>query len=1386
MKRYLIILFIFSFGFLYHVTANNLVIQNLNEKYGLAKNKVNCMFQDSKGFLWFGMANGLFKFDLTTFSHLTLQKNKINGFPESDIRNIIEFEPGMLLVGTYNKGLLIYNTILEKFDSVRFTSSFNLSNSNIKYLYLDKSGIIWVGTFNGLFRIKYLGKQVNRFELISEINRSNVGFVSNEIVSIMESKTGMVWFLTMSEIGYFDPLTKQIRTFGIYEANTSFTFIDDKRILIGCFGTGLKIFNTETFKFENIRIKGISEKALVRYVFKDKQSNIWVSVSNEGLVLLDHDFKNGSVTLISNKNPQYSNLNSNVIYYMNESKDDAIWICGEEGVNMISLKPHYFESYPCRILKQNSEQSIGVRSLLDSNNGFIWTGTIGGGLKQFDLTTKSFKDVTLVSQGSQIGKSIQAIMRDHRGDLWLGTEGEGVVRFHPDKNSKYLSGKNINYRIYPTSFPAQSILNDFVMCFLEDRHKNIWIGTWNGLSLIDSSDVDKPNQSEINIKNFINNPADGQSISNNIIMSLLEDEKGDIWVGTQGGLNKIVKTAHGYTFMHHCKDNVGNLLSDKKILCLYKSKKGNFWFSTQDGGISLIDTNTGIYEDFNSENGFNDNIINSISEDTDGKLWLGSNNGLCCFDQNNHSFKNYTTEDGLISNDFLFASNCKSGNSLYFGVNGGLTSFVPYEVVSPSFKPNLVFTDFRLFNKSVLVNDGKSPLKQTISVEKNITLSYNQNFITIAFTALNYKQEMEIQYSCMMEGLETSWDNLGKEQKVTYTNLAPGKYVFKVKAFSPSDYNNASLISLEINVKPPFWKTIWAYIIYWLLIVYAIIQSYMFFLNKEKRKNALALERLNAKRIHEIDLMKLQFFTNISHEFRTPLTLLAAPLDSLIKENPQPAKAQSYYQLMLRNVQRLTRLIDQLLDLRKIEEGYLKVEWVQGDIVEFVQKTFNTFQNYAEKRNMYLTFQSGSTEVFTYFDADKLDKILFNLLSNAFKYTEDYGTIALKLSEKEPSEVPMGKLTERYLEIKLSDSGAGIPKESIAELFKPFHQINKIKPIGTGATGIGLSLTKELVELHNGFITVESEVNKGSVFTVYLPVYKHDPQEGAAASSIAYSDEFIHEDVTESATEDSKQIETGKANTTVSKPLVLIVEDNLDMRSFLQDELEKSYRIITAVNGLEGLEQAVQNIPDLVISDVMMDKMDGVELCRQLKTDERTSHIPVVLLTARHSEEIKMSSYETGADDYITKPFSTSLLLSRMKNLIDQRRKLRALFGKENNFDPKIVTTNKIDSNFLEKLVQVVEKNIDNPKFDPVMLASDMCMSKMQLYRKVAALTNQTVYNYIRTIRLNKAAQLLLASDMQIAEIAISVGYLEPSNFTKCFTRQFNQTPSQFVRANRK
>jgi len=740
----------------------------------------------------------------------------------------------------------------------------------------------------------------------------------------------------------------------------------------------------------------------------------------------------------------------------------------------------------------------------------------------------------------------------------------------------------------------------------------------------------------------------------------------------------------------------------------------------------------------------------------------------------------YKKEDGLISGLFLLNSTCKVDDNIFFGSDKGLVYFSPENIKQTLYEKNLELTDIKIFNKSIYPNQHNSPLSSTITFTKRLDLNYDQNFVTFEFSSLNFKKGKDIQYSCILEGLEDKWNDIGRENKISYTNLSYGNYVFRVKAYDSGYHNNFEEKILKIRIHPPFWRTKIAYILYFLMLSLSLYKFYVFFLNQEKKKSALALERLNAKKEHEIDLMKLRFFMNVSHEFRTPLTLLSAPLESLMKGDVDHEKTIAYYQLMHQNIQRLKRLIDDLLELRKIDAGFMKMEWKLGNFIDFAQRIFDTFQNYAEKRKMNFTFSADISELFIYFDADKLDKVLFNLLSNAFKYTENGGKIELLISKQKQNQNTLSD--NEYIEMIIKDSGVGISKASMENIFQRFQNTATTKPIDSASTGIGLSLAKELVELHKGKIEVESVENQGSAFKIIIPLYYHNPIAEANNNEMNVE---MHDDI-DSINEDI-DIELVKLDKNGnSKPLVQIVEDNEDLRAFLTAELSDKYVVLQCVNGEEGLELAKRKIPDLIISDLMMDRMDGISMCKKIKSDEKTSHIPIILLTARHADYLKLNSYKLGVDDYITKPFSVEILKSRVHNLIQQRRKLSAKFSLGIDNLHSLESENSLDSKFIDKFNELIKNNIDNPDLNPTFLASEMTMSRMQLYRKVNALTDQTVNNYIRTIRLNKAAQLLLTTDLQIAEIAFKVGYSEPSNFTKSFSNHFNQTPSQFSNANKK
>ncbi|MBN1116524.1 MAG: response regulator [Bacteroidales bacterium] len=1370
MNKHLITILFITVLTVRFMSGNNIVIHDINAEYGISKNRVNCMLQDSKGFLWFGMVNGLYKFDLNSFTKYATKEYNNQGFPELDVRAIFELKPGKLLIGS-SKGLFVFNVEKETYDTITCNAFVPLSGLSIQSICSDDQNSIWLGTDAGLLNLIVNNYENDKLELdlVRQFDNSNSNLISSYIVEVIKSPENEIWFLTLADIGYFSVLKQNIISFELYGANASI-FADGRDILYSSFGDGVQVFKTSDYSFERVDHNEILENSKARYAFKDSKGNYWLSISNVGLLLMDSLSQKSNIELISYKKDSYSALNSNVIYRIYETTDGAIWLCTEEGINMIALKMAVFKTKACRSAN-NEELAMGVRALSKSEKNNILVGTVGDGLVRYNTESDELLNIPFVNNGDQYGNIVQAILKDSYGNLWLGTEADGVIRFKYE-DLKKTPANIINYRAFPVSFPQNTLFNDYVMCLLEDKHKNIWVGTWYGLYFFEGNEINRSDQQNINIKVYLNNPDNKLSISNNVVMSLIEGKDGVIWAGTHAGINKITITDSGYNFSSDFYSSDGESLKNKNILDIYQDGKGDIWFSTQDGGISLLDVEDGIYKEFNSSNGFHDHIVNSISQDSLGILWLGTNNGLCRYDPQTNTFNMYYTEDGLLSNDFFYRSVCWVDNQLFLGGNKGITYFNPYEIVPGKIEPNLVFTNFKLFNEEVIISSKKSPLDKHISYSKELILKHNQNYITLEFATLNYMHQKEIQYECVLEGLESSWNKLRQERKITYTSLKPGKYVFRVKSNTYGQNETLAELSIPITIKPPIWLSGFAYSIYFIIVILILFYTNIYFLNQEKKKHAFELERMNAKRLHDMDMMKLQFYTNVSHELRTPLTLISSPLESLMSEQVDNEKRLSYYQLMHKNVQRLRRLITQLLDMRKIEEGHIRMEWSQGDVIDFIKLVLANFETFAERRNISYLVDCPKQSLLTYFDADKLEKVIFNLLSNAFKYTPDKGSVIVKI-DVDTSHKRAGFENGSYT-LKFIDTGFGIPQESIRNIYKPFHQVKKNKPIYSAGSGLGLSLTKELVELQKGEITVESEEGKGSEFTIVLPVVKTIPENELNQEKEINKD--VEEDV---AINESFKDPKGKGS------LVLIVEDDPDLRSFISSELSGIHRVIEASNGKEGLEIAFESIPDIIVSDVMMDELDGIDMCKQLKTDIRTSHIPVILLTARHSEEIKQNSFEIGADDYITKPFNVSLLQTRISNLIEQRRSLRKLFAADDQLDFSKITTNTADEKFIEKLNSIINKNIDNQDFSPISLAAEMAMSKMQLYRKVSALTNQTVYNYIRTIRMNKATHLLVTTDMQISEIAYSVGFSEASNFTKTFFKYYNCTPSQFSKKHR-
>ena len=783
---------------------------------------------------------------------------------------------------------------------------------------------------------------------------------------------------------------------------------------------------------------------------------------------------------------------------------------------------------------------------------------------------------------------------------------------------------------------------------------------------------------------------------------------------------------------------------------------------------------------YDEKDGLASNQALCILEDNNNNLWISTSNGLSKLDTDKNFFQNFSNKDGLSNNQFSYgaAYKTKSGE-LLFGSISGFNMFNPNEVNSVDDNVPIVFTDFKILYQSVKIGDDKkSVLQKSISETDHLILHYNQNIFSLEFAALNYVNSRRNIYTYMLEGFNEEWSAPSTERTATYTNLNAGDYVLRVKRIIPGYTNNDNELQLKITILPPFWKTWWFLSLVIVIIIFLIYSLVLFFINREKIKNQLVVERLNARKLHEMDMLKLKFFTNISHEIRTPLTLILGPLNKIRNNEVKKEEMNENLDLVYRNANTLDKLINQLLDFRKLQAGNLKLNLSENDIVEFTRILVNSFADFAKEKQINIKFSTAKKQLIAVFDQDKIEKIINNLLSNALKFTAPGGSVSVFLSlvfKHEEESATHEEQDMQFIEITVKDTGRGIPRQNIGKIFNRFFQ-SKEEDGNTG-TGIGLALVKELVKLHKGEIFVTSKTGVGSKFTIripYIPNLQLQQNEIDVAPEESQSDPI------------PAYYEYDENNVISDEKIMLVVEDNVDVRHFISSHFKSTYRILHAKNGQEGWDIALKTIPDIVISDILMPVLNGYELCKRIKNDERTSHIPVILLTAMHSKENEIKGLTTGADDYITKPFDLSVLQAKVENILSIRESLKQKYTGRVILEPKNVVITSHDEKFLQRAIQIIEENISDNDLDIETFSVKVGVSRMQLYRKIQALTDMTVKEFIRHIRLKRAAQLLQQNKMNISEIAYEVGFKDLTYFRKCFKREFGMSATEYISQEKK
>ncbi|HKZ67136.1 MAG TPA: ATP-binding protein, partial [Chitinophagaceae bacterium] len=898
----------------------------------------------------------------------------------------------------------------------------------------------------------------------------------------------------------------------------------------------------------------------------------------------------------------------------------------------------------------------------------------------------------------------------------------------------------------------------------EDSEKNLWVGTLSG----GLNKFDRQTKQFLHFQFQEGNPA---TIQSNYISSLLEDRYGNLWIGTAGGIEVLNKKTNAFT--HYGHTNASNSLSNNNVIAILEDNSGRIWVGTREG-LNLFDNTSGTFRSFTKTDGLPDNTILTILEDDKHTLWITTPNGLCNIilknETNNNDIvfdiKNYDEVNNLQGKEFNENAALKTrAGELIVGGPYGLNIINPANIKTNPIKPEIAFTNFQIFNKNIEAGDkvnNRAVLKKSIIETQEIKLRFNENVFSIEFAALTFSHSDRDKYAYRLEGFNTDWLYTdGTQRKATYTNLDPGTYFFKVKALS-NDGIWSEEKALKIIVLPPFWRTPLAFVLYALAIAGILFFARRLTVERAKMRFEVEQQRREADRMHAIDTMKTKFFTNVSHEFRTPLSLILSPLDRILKTTHEPEQ-KNQLQLIHRNAKRLLHLINQLLDFRKMEVQEFKVHLNPGDIIKFTKDISYSFSDIAEQKNIEYSVHSNTEKLETWFDRDKLEKILFNLLSNAFKYTPNNGKVSIELTNNDND----------TFEIKVKDNGIGIPADKHERIFERFFQNDVPESMINQGTGIGLAITKEFVRLLEGAVHVASEPGKGTCFTVVLPVKKISEE---ISNALIQNESLVAAENGETKLNGTTKPEEKNSK----KATVLIVEDNEDFRFYLKDNLKLKYTVVEASNGKEGWQKIKDIVPDLVVSDIMMPQLTGIDLSRRIKNDPRTSHIPIILLTAMESEETQLEGYQIGINDYIAKPFTFEILDARIKNLLTQQKQLKKDFQRQIEINPAQITITPVDEYFLKQTIEAVEKNISNTAYSVEDLSHDLFMSRVALYKKLLALTGKTPVEFIRIMRLKRGAQLLEKSQMTIAEIAYEVGFNNPKIFTKYFKEEFKVLPSQY------
>ncbi len=1308
---------------------------------------ITCIDQDRDGFVWIGTTNGLYRFD----GYELKEYKSANVLGGKDVMALLIDSKDRMWVGLTDGGLSLYDRNSDSFQVFESsTEQENLLTSNdVRSLHEDESGRIWVATNHALNLFR---EETGDFKVYGDL------FEDILLKDIKSDQYGDIWCGTFDGGLYqFSPGSESFKAYltenpSTYPKIQSINF-DGDQLYIGTRNEGLLIFDTKSKKLSTFfETNSPYFNSNIRAVFFDVNTEkLFLGTDGDGLLVFQRvDGKWIEQPLF--KKPAVSKLLSNSIYAVFIDRDENLWMGSAwEGVYILESLHN-----PIQFMGDSDGEDLASVWSIYAEENQVLLGTDGNGVFVHERVSEGQKGNVAKEKVSKIynGLKIVTIKKRKDGKYWLGTYSNGLILL--DQNLKEI-------KRYKSDLSDNASLSaNEIRDILEDRNGGYWIATWaGGLNYFDEK------SEKFTVYKY--DSRDVTTISNNNVMKLEYALDGKIWVATFGGganlLDPETRTFQRFQYDFTSKHQL--TLPSKNITSIHDDNSGHLWLGTWNNGLKMFDMVNGTINSFDDYKKLNDITICGILQDEEKNIWINSVESVFKYDVKNDTVYEFPDLNG--SYQFSSIHRSKQGVIYYGGLNG-VVSFEPTKMKHQTEVPKVVLTDFKVFNKPV-ENGIDKPYSRQINDADLINLNYDQRVITFDFAAIKFPTSQACQYAIKMDNFDKDWRDNGSNRSATYTNLSPGKYTFKVRAYNEEGSVSGNTASIPIVIAKPLWATWWAYLIYLALFMIMLYFYRLYSIYWEKMKSQLKLEQLNREKETELHEVKLRFFTNISHEIRTPVTLILGSVNRLMERGVTDRVSLNAVQNLKKNGTHLHNLVSELLDFRKLELGEARLKVAQGNIVKFTKEIFLSFDETAHLHQIDYKFDSPSDHIDLWFDRDEMEKVLYNLISNAFKFSKNGGEIGVEID-----------VDDQHAFIVIRDTGLGIPPDQIKNVFKRFYQSeNKKDAKQEDGYGLGLSITYEIVKLHGGEIIVESELNQWTRFTIKMPLGNDHIRSEFLINDFKDSEELSqYESIELPETSEDKLFNFPNQ----SELSILIAEDNDGIRKYLHDLLSPHFKIIEAKNGAEALTLTFEHFPDLILSDVMMPEMDGITFTGKVKNDPRTSHLPIIILTARTSLIYKKEGLDTGADDYITKPFNELVLKTRIRNILHNRMLLREKYKTDLLMQPAELAIKSPEQEFLSKMTEVLEENLNSENLSTEFIARELGMSQSTIYKKLKSLTGMSIIEFIRDFRLKRAVQLIINQKLPVAEVCYQVGFSDRRYFSNVFKAKYGVTPSQYAKEN--